>query len=351
VVGEGWHRAAGEPHAEVLAIAGAGPAAAGATLYVTLEPCAHQGRTPPCAEAVVAAGVGRVVAALIDPDPLVAGRGVARLRAAGIPVELGDGAEAAAEQNAAFLVHRRLGRPRITVKGAASLDGKVAAADRTSKWITGPEARADGHRLRAAADAVMVGSGTALADDPQLTARPPGGAARQPLRVLLDSAGSVPAGAGLFDAGAPTLVATTGRAPAGTRRAWEAAGAEVLVLPQGRDGRVGLAALAAELGGRGLLEVLVEGGPTVQGALWAAGLVDRLVWYLAPIVLGGDGALGLVAGPGVATLGDAYRVRPAAITAVGADLRIEAHTEAAVRVWAPEPGIPGTIATPVEEVV
>jgi diaminohydroxyphosphoribosylaminopyrimidine deaminase/5-amino-6-(5-phosphoribosylamino)uracil reductase len=346
VVGEGWHRSAGSPHAEALAIEAAGPAAAGATLYVTLEPCAHHGRTPPCADAVADAGVGRVVAALIDPDPLVAGRGAARLRAAGIPVQLGDGAEAAAEQNAAFLVHRRLGRPRITVKGAASLDGKVAAADGTSQWITGPAARADGHRLRAAADAVMVGAGTALADDPRLTARPPEGSPeRQPLRVLLDSAGRVAARARLFEAGAPTLVATTGRAPAEVRRAWAAAGAEVLVLGQGPDGRVDLAALAAELGSRRLLEVLVEGGPTLQGGLWTAGLVDRLVWYLAPVVLGGDRSLGLVAGPGVPTLGAARRVRVAAVTPVGPDLRVEAHVEPVA--WAPEPARQA----PVEEVV
>ncbi|HEV8163333.1 MAG TPA: bifunctional diaminohydroxyphosphoribosylaminopyrimidine deaminase/5-amino-6-(5-phosphoribosylamino)uracil reductase RibD, partial [Actinomycetota bacterium] len=214
VVGEGYHRAPGEPHAEVAALAAAGEAAAGATCYVTLEPCAHQGRTPPCADALLQAGVARVVAALPDPDPRVDGAGLARLRAAGVAVTVGVGADAAAEQNAAYLTHRRLGRPRVTLKAAASLDGKVAAPDGSSQWITGTAARADAHRLRAEADAVAVGAGTALADDPRLTVRLPGYAGRQPLRVLVDAAGRVGAAGHLFDRAGPTLVATTAAAPA-----------------------------------------------------------------------------------------------------------------------------------------
>ncbi|MET0229024.1 MAG: bifunctional diaminohydroxyphosphoribosylaminopyrimidine deaminase/5-amino-6-(5-phosphoribosylamino)uracil reductase RibD, partial [Actinomycetes bacterium] len=222
VVGEGFHRAAGRAHAEAEALAAAGAAAAGATCYVTLEPCAHHGRTPPCADALVAAGVARVVAAVQDPDPRVDGAGLARLRAAGVAVELGVGAEAAATQNAAYLTHRRLGRPRVTLKAAASLDGKVAAPDGTSQWITGPAARSDGHRLRAEADAVAVGAGTALADNPRLTVRLPGFTGHQPLRVLVDAAGRVGAGGHLFDGEAPTLVATTGAAPAAAVEAWKA---------------------------------------------------------------------------------------------------------------------------------
>jgi diaminohydroxyphosphoribosylaminopyrimidine deaminase / 5-amino-6-(5-phosphoribosylamino)uracil reductase len=328
VVGEGFHRAAGRAHAEAEALAAAGAGAAGATCYVTLEPCAHHGRTPPCADALVAAGVARVVAAVQDPDPRVDGAGLARLRAAGVAVELGLGAEAAASQNAAYLTHRRLGRPRVTLKAAASLDGKVAAPDGSSQWITGPAARADAHRLRAEADAVMVGAGTALADDPRLTVRLPGWAGRQPLRVLVDAAGRVGPGGHLFDTEAETLVATTPAAPATAVDAWKAAGAEVLicgmvaareVAGQGVD----LEELARALGERGVLELMVEGGPRLQASLWAAGLADRLVWYLAPLAIGGQAAPGLL-GDGAATLTEARRLRLASVDRLGDDLRIVA---------------------------
>jgi diaminohydroxyphosphoribosylaminopyrimidine deaminase / 5-amino-6-(5-phosphoribosylamino)uracil reductase len=329
VVGEGFHRAAGRAHAEAVALAAAGTEAAGATCYVSLEPCAHQGRTPPCADALVAAGVTRVVAAMADPDPRVDGAGLARLRAAGVRVDVGVGAELAAEQNAAYLTHRRLGRPRITLKAAASLDGKVAAPDGTSQWITGPAARADGHRLRAEADAVAVGAGTALADDPRLTVRLPGHAGRQPLRVLVDAAGRVGADGHLFDGEAETLVATTAVAPAVAVDAWKAAGAEVLMCAQGPEGRgVDLDDLATALGARGVLELLVEGGPRLQASLWAAGLADRLVWYLAPLAIGGDAAPGLLTGAGAATLTDARRLRLASVDRLGDDLRIIAYPRA-----------------------
>jgi diaminohydroxyphosphoribosylaminopyrimidine deaminase / 5-amino-6-(5-phosphoribosylamino)uracil reductase len=336
VVGEGFHRAAGQPHAEAMALAAAGAAAAGATCYVTLEPCAHHGRTPPCADALVAAGVARVVAAVLDPDPRVDGDGVARLRAGGVAVSIGAGAEAATEQNAAYLTHRRLGRPRITLKAAASLDGKVAAPDGTSQWITGPAARADAHRLRAEADAVAFGAGTALADDPRLTVRLPGWAGRQPLRVLVDAAGRVGADGHLFDGEAETLVATTPAAPAPAVEAWKATGAEVLICPVatasvggGSGGAlaapsVDLHHLARALGERGVLELMVEGGPRLQASLWAAGLADRLVWYLAPLAIGGLAAPGLL-GEGAATLADARRLRLASADRVGDDLRIVAY--------------------------
>jgi diaminohydroxyphosphoribosylaminopyrimidine deaminase/5-amino-6-(5-phosphoribosylamino)uracil reductase len=341
VVGEGFHQAAGLAHAEAVALAAAGAAAAGATCYATLEPCAHHGRTPPCADALVAAGVARVVTAMADPDPRVAGAGLARLRAAGVAVEVGPGAAAAGEQNAAYLTHRRLGRPRVTLKAAASLDGKVAAPDGTSQWITGPAARADAHRLRDEADAVLVGAGTALADDPRLTARLPGVDGRQPLRVLADAAGRVGTGGHLFDGEAPTLVATTPSAPAAAVEAWAAAGAEVLIcaaapvtvrggsggaLPAPPDSRgVDLEDLARRLGERGVLELLVEGGPRLQASLWAAGLADRLVWYLAPLAIGGDRAPGLLGGAGAATLAGARRLRLASVDRLGDDLRVVAH--------------------------
>src|SRR5215218_5015751 len=338
VVGEGFHRAAGRAHAEAEALAAAGAGAAGATCYVTLEPCAHHGRTPPCADALVAAGVARVVAAVQDPDPRVDGAGLARLRAAGVAVELGMGAEAAATQNAAYLTHRRLGRPRVTLKAAASLDGKVAAPDGSSQWITGPAARADAHRLRAEADAVMVGAGTALADDPRLTVRLPGWAGRQPLRVLVDAAGRVGPGGHLFDTEAETLVATTPAAPATAVDAWKAAGAEVLIcaeqtvmvggsgwaLSAPPVGQVDLHDLTRALGERGVLELLVEGGPRLQASLWAAGLADRLVWYLAPLAIGGQGAPGLL-DDGAATLADARRLRLASVDRFGEDLRLVAY--------------------------
>jgi diaminohydroxyphosphoribosylaminopyrimidine deaminase / 5-amino-6-(5-phosphoribosylamino)uracil reductase len=323
VVGEGYHRAAGLAHAETVALAAAGEQAAGATCYVTLEPCAHHGRTPPCADALVAAGVTRVVAAMADPDPRVDGAGLARLRAAGVQVVTGVGAEAAATQNAAYLTHRRLGRPRVTLKAAASLDGKVAAPDGTSRWITGPAARADAHRLRAEADAVCVGAGTALADDPRLTVRAGGHTGRQPLRVLVDAAGRVGTGGHLFDGEAATLVATTPTAPAAAVDAWKAAGAEVLVCKEAPAG-VDLEHLARALGERGVLELLVEGGPRLQASLWAAGLADRLVWYLAPLAIGGAGAPGLLGGAGAATLADARRLRLASVDHLGDDLRIVA---------------------------
>jgi diaminohydroxyphosphoribosylaminopyrimidine deaminase / 5-amino-6-(5-phosphoribosylamino)uracil reductase len=322
VVGEGFHRAAGLAHAEAMALDAAGELAAGATCYVTLEPCAHHGRTPPCADALVAAGVARVVAAVADPDPRVGGAGLARLAAAGLAVSVGTGAEAAAEQNAAYLTHRRLGRPRVTLKAAASLDGKVAAPDGSSQWITGPAARADAHRLRAEADAVCVGAGTALADNPRLTVRLPGWTGRQPLRVLVDAAGRVGAAGHLFDGEAETLVATTPAAPASAVDAWKAAGAEVLICePAGRA--VDLPDLTRALGERGVLELLVEGGPRLQASLWAAGLADRLVWYLAPLAIGGEGAPGLL-GSGAATLAEARRLRLASVDRLGDDLRVVA---------------------------
>jgi diaminohydroxyphosphoribosylaminopyrimidine deaminase / 5-amino-6-(5-phosphoribosylamino)uracil reductase len=324
VVGEGFHRAPGRDHAEVVALAAAGRLAEGATCYVTLEPCAHHGRTPPCADALVAAGVARVVAATVDPDPRVAGAGLARLAGAGVEVAVGAGAETAAEQNAAYLTHRRLGRPRITLKAAASLDGKVAAPDGTSQWITGPAARADAHRLRAEADAVCVGAGTALADDPRLTVRLPGHDGRQPLRVLVDAAGRVGTDGHLFDGEAPTLVATTPAARPAAVAAWEAAGAEVLVVPEGPTG-VDLGHLARALGERGVLELLVEGGPRLQASLWSAGLADRLVWYLAPLAIGGDKAPGLLGGAGAATLAEARRLRLASADHLGDDLRVVAY--------------------------
>jgi diaminohydroxyphosphoribosylaminopyrimidine deaminase/5-amino-6-(5-phosphoribosylamino)uracil reductase len=332
VVGRGFHNRAGEPHAEVHALREAGDRARGAAAYVTLEPCAHQGRTPPCAPALVEAGVSRVVVAVLDPDDKVAGRGVEILRVAGITVEVGVGAEAAARSLAPYLHHRRTGRPLCLLKTAASIDGRTAAADGTSQWITGPEARADAHRLRAESGAVVVGAGTALADNPTLTFRnlefEEGLAPPQPLRVLIDAAGRVPPTGFLFDpALASTLVITSPAADPEVRRGWKESGAEVEEIPltpaagPGQGG-VDLQAALELLGRRGILQAMVEGGATLHGALLGAGLVDRIVVYVGGAVLGAEG-LPVFAGPGPATLEEASRWRLAAVRQVGSDARLD----------------------------
>jgi diaminohydroxyphosphoribosylaminopyrimidine deaminase/5-amino-6-(5-phosphoribosylamino)uracil reductase len=295
--GASWFEGAtappGGPHAEVSALLAAGPAAEGSTLYVTLEPCSHHGRTPPCTEAIVAAGVRRVVVALPDPDPLVDGSGLAALRSAGLEVEVGVGEAEARAQLAPYLTHRRTGRPWVVLKLAASLDGGTAAPDGSSRWITGEAARADAHRLRARSDAIVVGAGTVRADDPALSVRlPPGdpwfrNPDEQPLRVVL---GSVPPGAAV----APAL---------------ELGGEPGAVLD--------------ELGRRGVLQVLVEGGATVAHAFHHAGVVDRYVLYLAPALFGGGDAHPLFDGPGAPSIDGLWRGRLHSVTSLGGDLRVE----------------------------
>jgi diaminohydroxyphosphoribosylaminopyrimidine deaminase/5-amino-6-(5-phosphoribosylamino)uracil reductase len=286
-VGEGWHRALGEPHAEVEALAQAGAAARGATLYVTLEPCTHWGRTPPCVDAILAAGIARCVVAQRDPDPRVDGRGLRKLRAAGVNVELGLLAGEAGEQLAAYRHAQATGRPRVTWKVASSLDGRIADARGRSQWITGAEARADGHRMRAASDAIVAGAGTARADDPQLTARIDGASA-QPLRVIVDSRLTLPRTLRVLSGplARGTVVACTAAAPAARERALVERGVRVWRLPSARL-RVSLPALGERLVREGRHEVLLEGGGTLGAAFVRAGLVQRIVLYAAPIVLGG----------------------------------------------------------------
>lgn len=323
VVGEGWHRRAGEPHAEVHALAAAGGRARGGTLYCSLEPCAHVGRTPPCCDAIIAAGVARVVVGVRDPNPVVDGRGIARLRSAGIEVVEGVLADAAARTIEAFDKHVRTGMPFVTWKVASSLDGKVAAVDGSSRWITGELARTDAHRLRAASDAILVGSGTALADDPSLTVRLAEPPARPPLRVLVDGRGRVPASCRLFDGAAPTLVATTVGVPRAVRDAWASTGAEVVEFHG--DGRVPLGDLLAHLGKRDIQAVLLECGPTLAWAAVEADLVDRIVAYVAPILVGGDGSPSALGGAGFVPVGSARRLVIDDVGRVGEDLRVEAH--------------------------
>ena len=321
VVGEGWHRIAGEAHAEVHALQMAGVRARGATVYVTLEPCSHHGRTPPCAEALVAAGVARVVAAMQDPNPEVSGRGMARLAEAGIRGECGLLEAEARELNLGFVSRMTRGRPWVRAKLAASLDGKTTLENGVSQWITGESARHDGHRWRARACAILCGMGTVLADDPQLNVRGVE-TLRQPFKVVVDNRLELPLSARMLDDGRILLAATLAADP-GRAEALRARGAEVLRLPA-LDGRVDLAALLAELGLRGVNEVHVEGGPRLSGALLEAGLVDEVLLYLAPSLIG-DQARGLFAVPALTSLADKKVLRWQDVRRVGDDLRILAR--------------------------
>src|SRR6266446_2163848 len=291
VVGRGWTQPGGRPHGETEALARAGAAARGATAYVTLEPCCHWGKTPPCADALIAAGLRRVVIAVEDPDPRVAGAGIERLRAAGLEVEVGLCAAAAAEVNAGFLQRVQFGRPLVTLKLATSLDGRIATAAGESRWITGPPARERAHLLRATHDAILVGIRTVLADDPQLTCRLPGLAHRSPVRVVIDRQLRIPPNARLIAEArqVPTWLVTLGSADPGRQKALRDAGVVVIPAEPHAAGRIDLKAALGLLGDRGLTRLLVEGGGRLAAALLRAGLVDRLVWLHAPLVLGGDG--------------------------------------------------------------
>ncbi|HWC14383.1 MAG TPA: bifunctional diaminohydroxyphosphoribosylaminopyrimidine deaminase/5-amino-6-(5-phosphoribosylamino)uracil reductase RibD [Actinomycetota bacterium] len=286
VLGEGVHLGAGMRHAEAMALEGVD--ARGATMYVNLEPCAHQGRMPPCAPALVEAGVGRVVVAIEDPDPRVSGAGVAYLRDQHVDVVTGVATAAATQVNRAYLHQRQTGRPLVTLKLALSLDGKLAAADGSARWITGPEARRRVHARRAECDALLVGAGTIAIDDPALTAREVR-ATRQPVRVVCDGSGRVHPSARVFAESGEVIVATTIACPQETQAAWKEAGAEILVVDQELDGRVDVRALFRMLADRGWLEIYCEGGAALATSLLRSQLVDRLELYQGPILLGGDG--------------------------------------------------------------
>ncbi len=313
VVGEGWHERAGEAHAEVHALRIAGDAARGATAYVTLEPCSHHGRTPPCADALIDAGVGRVVAALRDPNPLVAGEGLARLELAGIEVASGLLENEARELNIGFVSRMTRGRPWLRLKVAASIDGKTALNNGQSQWITGPEARRDAHAWRARSCAILTGIGTIRDDDPSLTVRDVP-CERQPLRVVVDSRLETPPSAKVLTGGNVLVFA----AMAGTLP-----GAEVVALPNA-DGKVDLAAMLAELGRRGLNEVLAEAGTRLNGSLLKEALVDELLIYQAPLLLG-DAARGMFGLPELTALAGATRLEVMDRRVVGADFRIRAR--------------------------
>ncbi|MFI0774158.1 bifunctional diaminohydroxyphosphoribosylaminopyrimidine deaminase/5-amino-6-(5-phosphoribosylamino)uracil reductase RibD [Streptomyces sp. NPDC021212] len=322
--GEGWHQRAGGPHAEVHALRAAGERARGGTALVTLEPCNHTGRTGPCAQALIDAGIARVRYAVGDPTAQARG-GAATLAAAGLAVAAGPLTDEAEAVNEAWLTAMRRGRPFVLWKYAATLDGRSAAADGTSRWITSSAARVDVHRLRAEADAVLVGSGTLRADDPHLAVRGRDGVT-QPLRVAVDTdATALKPDARILDDAAPTLVAVaedadTGRLPAG---------AETVRLPRAEAGRgLDIAALLAALHDRGVRSVLLEGGPTLAGAFLAAGTVDKVVGYLAPVLLGAGPAV--LADAGITTIAQALRLNTADVTRLGPDLRITAVPTAPV---------------------
>jgi diaminohydroxyphosphoribosylaminopyrimidine deaminase / 5-amino-6-(5-phosphoribosylamino)uracil reductase len=320
IAGEGWHQRAGGPHAEVDALRAAADRARGGTAVVTLEPCNHTGRTGPCAQALIDAGVTRVVYAVADPNPVATG-GAATLRAAGVDVEGGVLAAEAARGNEAWLTAVRHGRPFVTWKYAATLDGRIAAADGSSRWITSADSRAEVHRLRAAADAVVVGSGTLRADDPHLAVRGHDGRdgeVRQPLRVVVDTTASVNSGARVLDSAAPTLIAVAEDADTTHLTA------DLVRLPRAAGGRgLDIPALLSALYERGVRSVLLEGGPTLAGSFVAAGAVDKVIGYLAPALLGAGPAA--LADAGIPTIAAALRLDIADVTTVGPDLRVTAY--------------------------
>ena len=330
VVGEGWHQRFGGPHAEVEALRAAGTGAQGATLYVTMEPCCHHGKTPPCTRALIEAGVARVVAACRDPFPPVSANGLPELRAAGVAVQSGLLRREAQELNAPYFKLRATGRPFVTAKWAVSLDGKVATRTGDSRWVSSPEARERVQRLRAVSDAVLVGIGTVLADDPLLTCRVPrphraGGRPRTLTRIVLDGSARLPLGSRLVETAAegPVLVAATAAAPAERLSTLRARGVEVLVLPASEDG-VCLEALLDELGRRAMTNLLVEGGPTVFAGFFARQLVDAVVVYLAPKLVGGERAPGALGGEGAAKMAEAVGLDLRAWERVGEDLELRA---------------------------
>lgn len=328
IVGQGATQPIGGPHAEIMALRMAGELARGATLFVTLEPHSFHGHTPPCTEAIIAAGIGAVRVAVLDPNPRVQGAGVAQLRAAGIAVDLGLGAAEAQRLIAPFAHWLRTKQPFGIAKIAMSLDGKIATRTGQSQWITGPAARAYGHTLRQASDAILVGSATAIADDPLLTTRLSDLAPEQirhPLRVVLDGSGRLPATARMLHATTPghTLIATTDRSDPAWRTVIIDTGAEVLVLPTDAAGHVDLVALWATLGARGLLTVLIEGGSAVMGSAIAVGLVQRVTASIAPMIIGGEGALGPVGGTGIDTLAVALRLRWTVVERLSDDVLLE----------------------------
>ena len=329
IVGEGWHRRAGEPHAEVLALEAAGQQALGSTLYINLEPCCHYGRTPPCVPRLLEAGVNRVVVGLIDPDRRVCGQGVASLRDQGVTVVLAppEVQQECAFLNQFFLASQRHGRPFVTLKFAMTLDGKIATRTGQSQWITGEEARARVHQERALHQAILVGRGTVMADDPRLNVRGVSGS-RQPLRVILDSLGRIAHGARLLSSpGGPVMFATTSRSSANWREGLRQRGAEVLEVEEDDEGRVSLRSLLHHLHRNGIRSVFAEGGGQLHGSLVDQALATRVLGFIAPRIIGGEAAPTPIAGLGAASMDQAQSLRHARGCAVGGDFLVEGYLD------------------------
>ena len=324
VVGEGWTQPPGEAHAEIMALRQADEKLAGAVLYTTLEPCNHYGRTPPCTEAIIAAGVAEVHAAVIDPNPMVGGGGLTRLNEAGIKTVVGEDEQAARKVMEAYLKFITTGLPFVTAKFAMSLDGKIATRSGDSQWISGEDARRYANGLRATSDAIMAGIDTILTDDPRLSARDANDTPieRQPLRVVVDSQGRVPPGAKILSEPGRTLVASVGLDPA-AHTGLTRSGAEVELVKAGDDGRVDLAELLRRLGGtRGVTSVMVEGGGTLFGSLFDLHLVDKVVAFVSPTIIGSQGAPSPVGGVGVEKIADAVRLQWVEVLQFGVDVAV-----------------------------
>lgn len=326
VVGEGYTLPPGQRHAEIGALEQAGSLAAGSILYTTLEPCCHYGRTPPCTEAIVAAGVAEVVVGVVDPNPLVAGKGMERLREAGVATRL-ESVQGAEELYEAFGKHIITGLPFVTAKYAMSLDGKIATYTGDSKWVTGPLARAEVQRMRRECDAIMVGINTVLADDPQLTARDDEGLPleRQPLRVVLDSHGRTPSSARMLGEPGKTLIVTSSEAPGSEIERLRQAGAETWTSPLHEPGMLEMGEILVELGQRGVVSLLVEGGGITLGSLFDDGLVDKVKVFVAPVIIGGMLAASPVEGYGPESMAQAWRVDRTAIRQIGPDWLITGY--------------------------
>jgi diaminohydroxyphosphoribosylaminopyrimidine deaminase/5-amino-6-(5-phosphoribosylamino)uracil reductase len=327
IAGRGWHERAGAPHAEALALREAGERARGGSLYLTLEPCAHHGKTPPCASAVVEAGVARLVAASGDPDPRVSGEGFRILREGGVSVETGLRAEEAVRLNEAFFVSVKEGRPLITLKVAMSRDGKIATRPGQGRWISGEKSRARAHELRDRVDAILVGAGTIIEDDPLLTARPEGREGKPLIRVVLDSRLRIPHSARSLppDRGVATIVAATEEADPENEKELSRAGAEVIRFPSGPGGRVALPPLLGELARSGVRHLLVEGGGAVHGAFLKENLADKLMAFVAPMIIGEGGAPGAISPGAIDRLEAASKLTHVTRQQIGDDLLIEGY--------------------------
>jgi len=326
VIAEGYHKKAGLPHAEIVALRKAGSKAKGATLYVSLEPCCHQGRTPPCTEAIVAAGIKRVVVGVRDPNPLVCGKGTRHLKKNGIEVVAGVLKRDCERLNETFIKYIRTGRPWVILKSALSLDGKIATRTGDSQWITGPKAREYAHRIRNNVDAILVGAGTVCADDPRLTVRLKKGEVRNPVRVIVDGKYSVPISARVFSNARRERVvyATLGGLPVARKNKLQKMGVEILVVKR-KKGRVDLAQLMDELGAMEITSVMIEGGAEISGNVFDEKLVDKLIYFVAPKIIGGKDALGAVGGQGIDRLKEALQIKGMTVARLGDDLVIEGN--------------------------